>query len=159
MSNLSPETIEWASKALSDGRSLEFVASVMEVRPKRAQTIIDVHQRKRAPVDVDGPHVWRASENDVSAARARAERVFSGEQDAADEPTTRRPGRPKAPEAGADSTLRERRKFLLAARFARHWDMIWYCLGRGMRGRTVRSIYGAECLIWARGGGINVEVE
>lgn len=34
--------------------------------------------------------------------------------------------------------------------------MIWHLRECGMRGRTLRSIYGDEALIWSVGGGIDV---
>lgn len=149
--SLSPDAIKWASDSLAAGRSLDFVASVLETKPRHVTAAVRDHN---AGVVLDGPYVWRVSESDTSSARAKAERLFGGGDHEPEQ--LRRGPKPQPIEAPPE---RDRRRFLLAQRFAKHWDMIWYCLGRGMRGRTVRAIYGADCLVWTRGGGIDAEIE
>ncbi|MDE2106188.1 MAG: hypothetical protein KGL39_53710 [Patescibacteria group bacterium] len=171
MSDLSQENLDWAVQAASDGRTLEYIASVLGVKQRRAATVIRVHSGKmqaaKRRVDLQAKTAWRSSAADTSAARAKAEALFEHpvfDDVAIENDDAPRRGRPKgsgnSAQAEAEALakaarLERRRRFLLSCRFSRHWDAIWFHTRRHMRGRTLRSIYGADCLIWARGGGID----
>lgn len=86
---------------------------------------------------------------------AAAEEVFARIEN--DEEPHRKRG-PKPQPIADMAAFFDRRKALLRRRYARHWDMIWYLRSRHMSGRTLRAIYGDECLIWSVGGGIDGEV-
>lgn len=126
----SAEDIAWARQALADGRSMAYIASVLEMSERKAQRAL-------------------------FSANPEARRVFGNgaPADELSEPPRRTAGR-KADPIGI-ATPPDRRRALLRRRFAKHWDMIWFQRARGMCGRTLRQIYGAETLIWSVGGGID----
>jgi hypothetical protein len=142
----SREDIAWAKKALTDGRSMAYVASVLEMSERKTRSAVfglgrDAQREFRAKIE-----------------------GFAEIADREDNP--RGPGRPKQDDvprlrrtAGDTDKPPERRRALLRRRFARHWDMIWFLRRCGMAGRTLRRIYGAECLIWSVGGGIDAALE
>lgn len=126
MPNLSRENIEWAVKAYRDGRRMDFIASILEVKPSKVRSIVMKEMNS-----------WRA-ETGSSAARKKAEALFSPAGGCAPE-NSRQSARIYEKETPASSN-RDRRKFMLASRYARHWDMIWFLTKRQMSGRSLRKI-------------------
>ncbi len=149
------ENIEWAAKAYADGRSLDFIASVLEVKPQKALRLI---RDFRGGVSVQRQVAERTFNAIVVAPverRAQPNFILIDEEGQfSDRPQTDAQALAMAIEA---RDLR-RRRFLLLCRFARHWDMIWFLRRCRMSGRAIRKIYGAETLIWSVGGGINTEI-
>lgn len=141
----SADDIEWAARAYNDRRPLDFIASVLGVKEKAAFRLIKIFNKANR---------WNTAQPMMSEAREEAERAFAR---ATEKPEKRGPGRPPRVEP-AEEPKPERRRFLLSARHARHWDMIWFLRSERMSGRSLRKIYGDECLIWSVGGGIDVEI-
>lgn len=170
MSETAVEDIAWARKSYHAGRSIDFIASVLGMKPRAAFKLIRAAAKPELKITVTEPRA-------VSPARQAAEQAFA---------KTVEPKRPTAPyerkldqyriedeegvfidkpqtpsdrKARAEemaSAIRRRRR--LRRFFAKHWDMIWFLRRCGMSGRTLREIYGAELLIWSVGGGIDPEI-
>lgn len=154
MGEIATDDLTWAEQAAADGRSLEFIAGVLGVTTRKLPPV--VKKRAKANADLSAKTVWHAeAHNDI--ARARAEKLFAkAEPETEKEPDIAAPW--ARPPALAPEERRDRRRFLLACRFARHWPMYWFLRGKGMRGRTLRSIYGSECVIRMVGGGVDDHV-
>ncbi len=131
----SRDDIAWASQAMKSGQSLEYIASVLETSQKNARRLIR---------NFENPKKTR-SERDALE-RANTKRVKPGEKIVLN------------PE-DVVVEVRNRRQAVLRRRFAKHWNMIWFLRERHMSGRTLRNIYGPECLIWSVGGGIDARIE
>lgn len=164
MEVVSREDLAWAAKAYHAGRPLDFIASVIGVKPKKAFSLIKLH--RTAQQDQASPA--------ASEARSRAEKLFhpakpapakqgyhskldryrltDEEGEFIDKPTT------PYQKTALDEALISRRRRSLRRQFSRHWDMIWFQRRRGMSGRRLRAIYGDECLIWTVGGGFNLDI-
>ena len=129
--SLAHSDIEWAKQALADGRSLSFVASVLETTERNARKLAFAANESRARA----AHPFQAPELEAEV-KPRGQRAA-----------------PMAAPMSAD-----RRKRLLRRQFAKHWDMIWFLRSKHMSGRKLREIYGADALIWSVGGGIDVSI-
>lgn len=130
---VSIDDIAWARQALADGRSMSFIASVLEMPERRAQKFLF------RTADANLEHELREP---------------AATPEPAPQPSFRT--RPlKLPDADMPPPRRRR---VLRRQFARHWDMIWFLRAQHMSGRVLRSIYGAEALIWSVGGGIDAEI-
>lgn len=167
---VSPEEIEWAAKAYygTPQRSLDFIASVIGEPPKKTFALIKAH-RAMPKMPHECPSAAREAAERLFAPRppkvatAPAQpyvskldrfRVFDEDGEFMD-----RPQMPSDADARqAEIVSARRRKRCLRRRFARYWDMIWFQRSRGMCGRTLRQIYGADVLIWAAGGGIDPDI-
>lgn len=121
--------IEWARQAMRDGRSLSYIASVLELSEKKARSAIFSTDKVARPVSYRrptpeaSPHPFRSPDPYVQL-----------------------------------EVIPNQRRSLLRRRYALCWDMIWFLRAKHMSGRTLRNIYGAEALIWSVGGGIDVEI-
>lgn len=169
MASLSQENIEWAEQSLRIGRPTDFVTSVLECSLRELKKALAARRNERrvfAKTEERAErYVWRASGSEATTTRQKAEKAFAALTGAETEELEReapqyRGGRIKMEDEALERERRQiaRRRFLLGLRHARHWDMIWFLTAQHMKGRTIRNIYGAECLIWARGGGIDVEI-
>lgn len=159
------DDIAWAASAYHSGRPLDYVASILGVKPKKAFALIKRHKEQKAFAKL-------AKAETVSAERDAAERAFARAQcgrsigkrekhiiiDEEGEIIDRMETPDQQAAFDELATLIARRTRLLRRRFARHWDMIAFLRGQGMRGRTIRGIYGAETLIWTAGGGIDASI-
>ena len=154
---LTAEDIAWAADSIRHGRRVDFVASVLGVAPRKVYAAIKKHK----PLKVKAPPAVKEIKSEARLAAERAFEAMTAQDEIDAAIAAAKPGRKPTQDkedAAAAARAQRRRRFKLLQRYCRHWDMIWFLTRERMSGKSLRCIYGAETLQWARGGGIDYRI-